>query len=107
MSFEPNKRKTRSCKMVKTNNADKSLKSNPTLKSSKLKGKRLTSFIKKKAIGTPELHRREYLKSLLKSKTKIVIGQCIFGDKCVDSKSTLTGPKSLSCSECELPIHKK
>ena len=107
MSFEPTTRKTRSGKMILTKDADKSLKSNQPLKSSKLKGKRLTTFIKKKAIGTPELHRREYLKSLLKSKSKIVTGPCIFGDKCVDSKSILNGPKRSSCFECELPIHKK
>ena len=75
MSFEKNTRKTRSSKQIQvversnpivTKNADKSLKSKHLLKSSKLKGKRLTTSIKKKAIGTPELTRREYLKSLLK-----------------------------------------
>ena len=107
MSFELTTRKTRNGKMILTKAVDKSLKSNQPLESSKLKSKRLTTFIKKKAIGTPELHRREYLKSLLKSKSKIVTGQCIFCDKCVDSKSMLTGPKRSSCFECELPIHKK
>ena len=87
--------------------ADKSLKSNQPLKSSKLKGKRLKTFIKKKAIGTTELHRREYLKNLLEPKSKIVTGPCIFGDKCVDSKSILNGPKRSSCFECKLPIHEK
>ena len=41
--------------MIRAKNADKSLKSNQPLKSSKLKGKRLTTFIKKKVIGAPEL----------------------------------------------------
>ena len=107
MSFEPTTRKTRSGKMILTKDADRSLLSNQPPKSSKLKGKRLTTFIKKKAIGTPELHKREYLKSLLKSKSKIITGPCIFGDTCVDSKSILNGPKRSSCFECELPIHKK
>ena len=106
MSFAPTTRKTRS-KMKLKKVADKSLKSNQPLKSSKLKGKRLKTFIKKKAIGTPELHRREYLKSLLQSKSKIVTGPCIFGDKCVDSKSILNGPKRSSCFECKIPIHEK
>ena len=106
MSFEQNTRKTRSGKHIQvversnsivTKNADKSLKSKHPLKSSKLKGKRLTTFIKRKAIGTPELTRWEYLKSLLKSKSKIVTGQCIFADKCIDSKSMLTGPKRSTC----------
>ena len=66
MSFEPTTRKTRSGKMKLTKDADKSLKSNQPLKSSKLKGKGLKTFIEKKAIGTQELHRREYLKSLHK-----------------------------------------
>ena len=47
------------------------------------------------------------MKSLLKSKSKIVTGQCIFADKCVDSKSMLTGPKRTACKECELPINEK
>ena len=51
-----------------TKKADKSQISSYILKSSKLKGKRLTTFIKKRAIGTPELTRREYLKDLLKLK---------------------------------------
>ena len=106
MSSEPTTRKTRS-KMKLKKVADKSLKSNQPLKSSKLKGKRLTTFIKKKVIGTPELTRREFLKSLLKSKSKIVTGQCIFGDKCVDSKSILNGPKRPSCFECKILIHEK
>ena len=106
MSFEPTTRKTRS-KMKLKKVADKSLKSHQPLKSSKLKGKRLKTFIKKKAIGTTELHRREYLKNLLESKSKVVTGPCIFGDKCVDSKSILNGPKRSSCFECELPIHQK
>ena len=106
MSSEPTTRKTRSNMKLKKV-ADKSLKSNQPLKSSKLKGKRLKTFIKKKAIGTTELHRREYLKNLLESKSKIVTGPCIFGDKCVDSKSILNGPKRSSCFECKLPIHEK
>ena len=68
-----------------TKKADTSQRLSYPLKSSKLKGKRLTTFIKKKAIGTPELTRREFRKGLLKSKSKIVTGQCIFADKCVDS----------------------
>ena len=106
MSFEPTTRKTRS-KMKLKKVADKSLKSNQPLKSSKLKGKRLKTFIKKKAIGTTELHRREYLKNLLESKSKSIAGPCIFGDKCVDTKSILNGPKRSSCFECKLPIHEK
>ena len=106
MSFEPTTRKPRS-KMKLKKVADKSLKSNQSLKSSKLKGKRLKTFIKKKAIGTTELHRRVYLRNLLESKSKVVTGPCIFGDKCVDSKSILNGPKRLSCFECKLRIHEK
>ena len=90
-----------------TKKADKSQISNYTLKSSKLKGKRLTTFIKKKVIGTPELTRREFLKDLLKSKMKIVTGQCIFVDKYVDSKYILTGPKRTACKECGIPIDVK
>ena len=106
MSFEPTARKKRS-KMKLKKVADKSLKSNQPLKSSKLKGKRLKTFIKKKAIGTTELHRREYLKNLLESKSKVVTGPCIFGDKCVDSKFILNGPKCSSCFKCKIPIHEK
>ena len=47
------------------------------------------------------------MKSLLTSKSKIVTGQCIFADKCVGSKSMLTGPKRTACKECDLPIHDK
>ena len=47
------------------------------------------------------------MENLLKSKSKIVTGQCIFADKCVDSKYMLTGPKRTACKECELPIHEK
>ena len=90
-----------------TKKADKSQISSYILKSSKLKGKRLTTFIKKGAIDTPELTRRGYLKGLLKSKMKIVTGQCIFIDNCVDSESLLTGPKRTACKECDLPIHVK
>ena len=36
---------------------------------------------------------------------KIVTGQCIFVDKCVDSESLLAGPKRTACKECNLPIH--
>ena len=104
MSSGPSKRNSRSNKKVSVLN--KSANSNPTLKSSKLKGKRLKTFLKKKAIGTPELNRRIFLNNLIKSKTKIVIGKCIFCDKCVDCKSMLTGPNSLSCCKCDLPIHK-
>ena len=90
-----------------TKKVDKSPIPSYTLKSSKLKGKYLTIFIKKKAIGTPELTRREFLKYLLKSKMKIVTGQSIFVDKYDDSKSLLTGPKRTACKECDLPIHVK
>ena len=82
-----------------TKKADKSQISSYTLKSRKLKGKRLTTFKKKNAIGTPALTRREYFKGLLKLKSKIVTGQSIFVDKCVDSKSLLTGPKCAACKE--------
>ena len=117
MLLEQNTRTTRSSKKklpleeeVMSNSrikkkADKSQISSYTLKSSKLKGKRLTTFIKKKSIGTPGLTRRDFLKGLLKSKMKIVTGQCIFVDKCVDSKSILTGPKRTVCKECDLLIH--
>ena len=98
MLLEQNTRTTRSSKKKLpleevmsncgiTKKADKSQISSYTLKSSKLKGKRLTTIVKKRAIGTPELTRREYLKVLLKSKMKIVTEQCIFVDKCVDSES--------------------
>ena len=50
MSFEPTTRKTRSGKMKLKKVADKSLKSNQPLKSSKLKGKRLQTFIKKRQL---------------------------------------------------------
>ena len=70
-----------------TKKADTSQISSYTLKSRKLKGIRQTTFIEKKAIGIPELTRREYLIVLLKSKMKIVTEQCIFVDKCVDSES--------------------
>ena len=72
MSFEPTARKKRS-KMKLKKVADKSLKSNQPLKSSKLKGKRLKTFIKKKAIGTPELHRREYLKVFLNQSRTLLL----------------------------------
>ena len=62
---------------------------------------------KKKAMDTPELTRRDFLKGLLKSKSKIITGQCFFPDKCVDSKSMLTSPKRTACKECDLPIHDK
>ena len=104
MSSEPTARKTRS-KMKLKKVADKSLQSNQPLKSSKLKGKRLKTFIKKKAIGTTELHRREYFKNLLESKSRVVTGPCIFGYKCVDFKSILNGPKRSSCFKCKIPIH--
>ena len=87
-----------------TKKADKYPIPSYTLKSSKLKGKRLSTFRKKKAIGTIELTRLEYLKVLLKSKIKIVTGQCIFVDTCVDSESLLTGPNCTACKECDLPI---
>ena len=90
-----------------TKKADKSQISSYTLKSRKLKGIRQTTFIEKKAIGIPELTRREYLKGILKSKMKIVTGQYIFVDKCDDSKSLLTGPKRTAYKECDLPIHVK
>ena len=61
-------------------------------KSNKLKGKHITTFRKKKAIGTPELTRQEFLKGLIKSRMKIVTGKCISVDKCDDSESILTGP---------------
>ena len=65
MSLKQNKRTTRNskkkllfeeevisnCSSIKK--ADKSLIPSYTLKSSKLKGKRLTTFRKKKVIGTP------------------------------------------------------
>ena len=65
MSFEQNTRKTRSGKQREvversnsrvTKKADKSLILSYPLKSSKLKGKRLTTCIKKKVIGTPEVN---------------------------------------------------
>ena len=90
-----------------TKKAGKSQISSYTLKSRKLKGIRQTTFIEKKAIGIPELTRREYLKGILKSKMKIVTGQSIFVDKYDDSKSLLTGPKRTACKECDLPIHVK
>ena len=90
-----------------TKKADKSQISSYTLKSGKLKEKRLTTFIKKKAIDTPELTRREYFKGILKSKVKVVTRQCIFVDKYVDSESLLTCPKRTTCKECDLPIHVK
>ena len=77
MSLKQNKRTTRSSKRKllfeeevmsnysSTKKADKSPIPSYTLKSSKLKGNRLTTFRKKKAIGTPGLTRREYLKGLL------------------------------------------
>ena len=107
MSSGSSKRNTRSNKMVSTNILTKSTNSNLLLKSSKLKGRQLKTFMKKKAIGTPELNRRIFLNNLIKSKTKSVIGKYILCNKCVDYKSMLTGPKSLSCCKCELPIHKK
>ena len=107
MSSEPTTRKTRSGIMKLKKVPDKPLQSNQPLLSSKLKGKRLKTFIKKKAIGTPELVRREYFKNLLESKSKVVTGPCIFGDKCVDSKSILNGPKCSSCFKCKIPIHEK
>ena len=95
MSLKQNKRTTRSskknllfeeevmsnCSSIKK--ADKSPIPSYSLKSSKLKGKGLTTFRKKREIGTPGLARREYLKGLFKSRMKIVTGKCIFVDKCV------------------------
>ena len=100
MSLKQNKRTTRSSKKKLlleeevmsncsiTKKADKSSIPSYTLKSSKLKGKRLTAIRKKKAIGTTELTQRECLKGLLKSKMKIVTGHCIFVDTYVDSESS-------------------
>ena len=108
MSSEPCMRETRSGKMKLRNVIpDKPLQSDQPLLSSKLKGKKLKTFKKKKAIGTPELVRREYLKNLLDSKSKVVTGQCIFGDQCDDSKSFLIGPKCSSSFKCKTPIHEK
>jgi len=108
MSSEPCTRKTRSGKMkLRKVIPDKPLQSDQQLLSSKLKGKKLKTFKKKKAIGTPELVRREYLKNLLDSKSKVITGQCIFGDQCDDSKSFLNGPKCSSCFKCKIPIHEK
>ena len=65
MSLEQNTRITRSNKKKEievvpnsrvTKKADKSQISSYPLKSSKLKGKRLTTCIKKKVIGTPEVN---------------------------------------------------
>ena len=67
-----------------TKKADKSQISSYTLKSCKLKGKHLTTFMKKKVINIPELTRREFLKGILKPKMKIVTGQYIFIDKYVN-----------------------
>ena len=72
MSSEPCTRKTRSGKMKLRKVPDKPLQSDQPLLSSKLKGKKLKTFKKKKAIGTPELTRREYLKGILKSRMKTV-----------------------------------
>ena len=107
MSSEPCTRKTRSGKMKLIKVPDKLLQSDQPLLSSKLKGKKLKTFKKKKAIGTPELVRREHLKNLLDSKSKVITGQCIFGDQCDDSKSFLIGPNCSSCFKCKIPIHKK
>ena len=87
MSLKHNKRKTQmsemnllvevevmsTCSSIKK--ADKSPIPSCSLKSRKLKGKRLTIFRKKKKIGTPELTRQEFLKSLFKSRMKIVTGK--------------------------------
>ena len=107
MSSEPCTRKTRSGKMKLRKVPDKPLQSDQQLLSSKLKGKKLKTFKKKKAVGTPELVKREHLKNLLDSKSKDITGQCIFGDKCDDSKSFLIGPKCSSCFKCKIPIHEK
>ena len=107
MSSEPTTRKTRSGIMKLKKVPDKPLQSNQPLLSSKLKGKRLETFRKKKAIGTPELVKREYLKSLLESKSKVVAGKCILGDQCGDFKSFLNGPNCSSCFKCKIPIHEK
>ena len=56
MSSEPCMRKTRSGKMKLRKVPDKPLQSDQPLLSIKLKGKKLKTFKKKKAIGTPELH---------------------------------------------------
>ena len=87
--------------------ADKFPITSYSLKSSKLKGKRLTTFKKKVAIGTPELTRRKFSKGLLKSRMKVVTGKCILVDKCVNSDFTLTGPNRKACKDCDLPIHVK
>ena len=118
MSQKQNKRTTRSNKKLlieekvmsncsSINKADKSPISSYSLKSSKLKGKCLTTFRKKRAIGTPKLPRREFLKSLLKSRMKIVTSKCIFVDKYIDSESILTGPNRKVFKEIDLPIHVK
>ena len=77
MALKQNKRTTRSSKKKllfgeevmsncsSTEKVDKSPIPSYTLKSSKLKGNRITTFRKKRAIGTPSLTRREYLKGLL------------------------------------------
>ena len=83
MSLKQNKRTTRSSKKnllfeeeVMSNcgsikKADKSPIPSYSLKSRKLKGKRLTTCRKKRTIGTPDLTRQEYLKGLLKSRRRL------------------------------------
>ena len=87
--------------------ADKFLITSYSLKSRKLKEKRLTTFKNKIAIGFPELTRRVLFKGLLKSRIKVVTGKCIIVDKCHDFDSILTGPNRKACKVCELPIHVK
>ena len=92
------------CNSIKK--TDKSPIPSYSLKSKKLKGKRLTTFIKKNAIGTPELTRGGFLKGLLKSRMKIVTEKFIFVDKCVDSEFIVIGPNR-ACKDCDLSTHVK
>ena len=119
MSQKQNKRTTRSSKnnflieenVISNFNSMKKTGKVPitsySLKSSKLKGKCLTTFKKKVTISTPKLTRREFLKGLLKSRMKVVTGKCILIAKCVDSGSILTEPNRKACKDCDVSIHVK
>ena len=58
-------------------------KSKTSVKSNALSSKRLTSFIKPKAIGSEKI-RQEYLKELQSSNKKVVVGKRCLIEKCIE-----------------------
>ena len=81
-------------------------KSKISEKSNALSSKRLSSFIKLKAIGSEKI-RLEYLKELQSSNNNYDISECCFIEKYIDKGSVLIGINSNTCKKCSLPIYVK